>query len=239
MISAPRVLEGLPRPGSGLRAALTAAIVIAGLGALSCDVFEEARVATTPVSEVLPAVATPAPPLEPGATYEVAPGDTLAGVARRFGVTLEALLEANQDIADPDVIFPGQTIRLPPGAVVSPSAAVEEPSPAATETPALPDLTIVIPPLVADGILVLTVRNEGAGPFEGSLIEVGIFDERDRQLATVSSPSQGLAPGQSMDIRTGLRAEGGQRLSAMVDPEDRVVESDESNNRLSFSTPGS
>jgi len=47
-------------------------------------------------------------------TYEVKPGDTLSEIAQRFDTTVEALAEAN-DIEDPNVIFPRDTLRIPRG----------------------------------------------------------------------------------------------------------------------------
>jgi LysM repeat protein len=59
---------------------------------------------------------TPRPesPAPTPVTYEVQPGDTLSEIAQRFDTTVEALAEAN-DIEDPDVIFPGDTLRIPRG----------------------------------------------------------------------------------------------------------------------------
>lgn len=45
--------------------------------------------------------------------YVVQPGDTLSGIARRFGVSLAALLVVNPEITDPDLIFPGEVVRIP------------------------------------------------------------------------------------------------------------------------------
>ncbi|MGE5553761.1 MAG: LysM peptidoglycan-binding domain-containing protein [Betaproteobacteria bacterium] len=45
--------------------------------------------------------------------YVVQPGDTLSAIARRFGVSLAVLLAVNPEIADPDLIFPGQVVRIP------------------------------------------------------------------------------------------------------------------------------
>jgi len=45
-------------------------------------------------------------------TYVVQEGDTLFKIALRFGVTLDALLSAN-NITDPDKVFPGQVLKIP------------------------------------------------------------------------------------------------------------------------------
>nr|WP_290669739.1 LysM domain-containing protein [Ardenticatena sp.] len=53
---------------------------------------------------------TPEPAFE---VYVVQSGDTLAKIAQEFGVTVEAILEANPDIEDPSRIVVGQEIRIP------------------------------------------------------------------------------------------------------------------------------
>ncbi|MBS7458782.1 LysM peptidoglycan-binding domain-containing protein [Coralloluteibacterium stylophorae] len=54
-------------------------------------------------------------------------GDTLSGIASANGVSLGALLAANPQIRDPDLIHPGQQVHLPggaaPGAAPSPAPA--------------------------------------------------------------------------------------------------------------------
>lgn len=45
-------------------------------------------------------------------TYVIQPGDTLSGIAKRYGTTYQTLAVLN-DIPDPDIIYPGQTIRVP------------------------------------------------------------------------------------------------------------------------------
>lgn len=45
-------------------------------------------------------------------TYEIVPGDTLSGIASRFGVTIAALSQAN-GIEDPNNIRPGQELIIP------------------------------------------------------------------------------------------------------------------------------
>lgn len=44
--------------------------------------------------------------------YEVKPGDTLSAIASRHGVSLQRIL-ANNEIANPNLIFPGQDIVIP------------------------------------------------------------------------------------------------------------------------------
>lgn len=53
------------------------------------------------------------------ATYVVEPGDTLTHIARQFGSTVEAIVQAN-NIADPDLIIPGQVLDVPTGILIEP-----------------------------------------------------------------------------------------------------------------------
>ncbi len=69
------------------------------------------------VQSASPALAGPAGSPDPCAgckTYVVQSGDTLGRVARRFGVSLDALLAVNPGIADPNFILRGDTILIPP-----------------------------------------------------------------------------------------------------------------------------
>jgi LysM repeat protein len=50
--------------------------------------------------------------VEAGETYVVQPGDTLAEIAAQFGVTVQALAEAN-NIANIDVIEVNQVLVIP------------------------------------------------------------------------------------------------------------------------------
>lgn len=48
-----------------------------------------------------------------GSRYVVQTGDTLSAIASRFGVGLSALVAANPQIADPNLIFAGQIVSIP------------------------------------------------------------------------------------------------------------------------------
>ena len=56
----------------------------------------------------------PAAPARTGSAHTVRPGDWLSTIARANGTTWQRLWAANRDrVADPDLIFPGQVLRLP------------------------------------------------------------------------------------------------------------------------------
>ncbi len=57
-------------------------------------------------------------------SYTVKSGDTLSGIARRFGVPLNQLIAMNPQIANPNLIYPDQQIRIPNGAVMGESMGV-------------------------------------------------------------------------------------------------------------------
>ena len=44
-------------------------------------------------------------------TYTIQPGDTLSGIAAKYGTSVSSLVALN-GIANPDVIYAGQTIRV-------------------------------------------------------------------------------------------------------------------------------
>jgi len=64
---------------------------------------------------------------QPATTYRVKRGDSLSAIARRFGVTLRELLDANPQITNPSRIWAGQKINIPG------TEASEEPEPEETE----------------------------------------------------------------------------------------------------------
>lgn len=58
---------------------------------------------------------SPTPSPEPPAsnTYRVRAGDTLASIARRYGVSLSALASANRNLRNPNLLRPGMVLRIP------------------------------------------------------------------------------------------------------------------------------
>ena len=57
-----------------------------------------------------------APPGGPGQgarTHTVRRGDTLWAVAKQYGVELTALIRANPQIKNPNLIYPGEAVKVP------------------------------------------------------------------------------------------------------------------------------
>ena len=56
-----------------------------------------------------------AQPLERGSNnyYSIIQGETLWGIAWRYGVALTALIAANPQIKNPNLIYPGDQVRIP------------------------------------------------------------------------------------------------------------------------------
>jgi LysM repeat protein len=83
-----------------------------------------ATATATATASPLPSV-TSLPPTPTGvpAFYVIKPGDTLGSIARRFGLSLRALIAAN-NIQDANRIFVGQVLVIRGGATPPPSATV-------------------------------------------------------------------------------------------------------------------
>ncbi|MBI3181871.1 MAG: LysM peptidoglycan-binding domain-containing protein [Myxococcales bacterium] len=59
-----------------------------------------------------------------GEKYRVRAGDTMSGIAQRSGVSLRALIDANPQVKNPNLIYPGQMLNIPSG-----GKAPEQPAP--------------------------------------------------------------------------------------------------------------
>ena len=111
-------------------------------------------VVATPVTQVASgptaaptagAQASPIPPTPTLTIYVVQSGDTLGSIAEQFDVPVEDILKAN-GLTEPDVLDVGQTLVIPVGGLVFPTATpgalptnvVETPAPTATRDPNAP-----------------------------------------------------------------------------------------------------
>jgi murein DD-endopeptidase MepM/ murein hydrolase activator NlpD len=86
---------------------LVVVAVAASVAACSSNYFVRSTYQEPPPA---PVAAAPSP----DGTYTVAPGDTIYVVARRFGVTVRGLIDANQ-LQAPFQLQPGQLLRMPIG----------------------------------------------------------------------------------------------------------------------------
>lgn len=110
----------------------------------------------------------PTPPPSSGTTYTVKPKDTLGGIAKALGVTVDALYAANRDkIKNKNEIFPGQELTIPKGSSLpkptkpkvdlSKVKAAAESNPKASGTPVTyAGVKIVEAALVDEGLLAKT-----------------------------------------------------------------------------------
>jgi LysM repeat protein len=107
-----------------------------------------AQTASAPISK-------PAQPAQNNVTVQ--PGDTLVSIADTNQTTYPRLYDANEQINDPDMIYPGQSIRVPaadeqladrplPQAAPAAAPAASEPSPASSaKRVAVPQPSSVVP----------------------------------------------------------------------------------------------
>jgi LysM repeat protein len=95
-----------------LRALLAAGVLV--LAACETDTPSAPRSTTTTSTTAAPTTTT-TPPM----TYVVKRGDTLTSIARIFGLSQQAIIDANQPL-NPDRITEGQVLKIPP----APPAAV-------------------------------------------------------------------------------------------------------------------
>jgi LysM repeat protein len=84
----------------------------AGIRVMSQDTVVAPSPTTIPAATTVPTTAPP--PTQPAGSYVVEPGDTLSVIAARFGVSVDALSQAN-GITDPNSIRPGQELVIPAG----------------------------------------------------------------------------------------------------------------------------
>ncbi len=145
------------------------------------------------------ALTLPAPEPPPATTYTVQPGDTLFGLATRFGTTVDALAAAN-GIADPSSIQAGQALAIPGG------------NPATVSAGPIRELHIWPSPVLQGQVLVITVRSGEGVALDGWLDGERLAFSRDGDMAFALVPIGFTAP-------TGARQ---LVLWARTSPEDAV-----------------
>ncbi|NOZ49416.1 MAG: LysM peptidoglycan-binding domain-containing protein, partial [Chloroflexi bacterium] len=128
---------------------------------------------------------TPTPTITPTpVVHIIASGDTLIGIASRYGVSVEAIQEAN-GITDPRLLSIGQSLIIPTDA----SAQLGSGTPTPVPTPL---------PVVIEGIhfghdpsgdmwALGMVRNPGQGALEGISIRLSLTDDAGVELAAASA----------------------------------------------------
>lgn len=80
---------------------------------------------TVPVAEVAPIVEPPPAPAPVSGSYTILPGDTISGIAAKFGITSQALLDANGLTAS-SVIYAGHTLVIPGATAPVPAPAAND-----------------------------------------------------------------------------------------------------------------
>lgn len=112
---------------------------IRAANALSSSDIYAGQVLTIPSSSPNSTAQPTSAPSGQATTYVVQSGDSLSALAQRFGVTREALAAANK-ISPSSLLYVGQTLTIPAGAQIQPTAT---PRPAtATPRPAAPTSTV-------------------------------------------------------------------------------------------------
>ena len=72
-------------------------------------------------------------------TYTIESGDLLGAVAERFGITLDELLAANPQIADPNTILVGDVVTIPQAPDEPPAEVPAAEPPATADDSTIPD----------------------------------------------------------------------------------------------------
>jgi LysM repeat protein len=124
------------------------------------------------VAFLAPMTASEAHAATAGRSYTIVSGDTLSGIAHKFGVSLASLVAANH-IADPNLIYTGNTLIIPDGG--SPSA----PVPPTSQPPhgSYADMIREVFGPYGDGAVHVAMCESGLNPnaYNGVLGAAGLF----------------------------------------------------------------
>jgi LysM repeat protein len=204
----------------GLVALITACIPKeTGLPTLTATLVRSTPTPT--VAQTQPAL--PSPTATP-VTYVVQPGDSLSGIAARFGVPMDELAKAN-GIQDPNVIKVNQRLVIPGP---TPVATATVP-PTATPTPAIPPQLEIVDVIGrgAPSAETVIVVNKGHG------LTLHHWTLRDAQNNAFLFPDLYLAPDAEVRIHTGMGNSTPQHLywnrdtAVWEEPGDTVILADE------------
>ncbi|HEY6497352.1 MAG TPA: LysM domain-containing protein [Trebonia sp.] len=66
--------------------------------------------------------------------YLVQPGDTLSGISASHGASLAAVEAANPQLASPNLIYAGQTVKIPEGSSTAQAASTQQSAPQESAT---------------------------------------------------------------------------------------------------------
>lgn len=123
----------------------------AGPAAAAAPIHTESRQQVTSTPQPLSAASAPKPKTSApiASVYTVVAGDTLFSIARKYGISLDAILSANGLTRD-SIIYPGQTLTV--SAVQAPA----RPAPAPAPAPAAADTTHTV--VAGDTLFALAQR---------------------------------------------------------------------------------
>jgi LysM repeat protein len=147
-----RVVAGDTVSGIASRYGLSTASVLAlnGLSAKSLifpgQVLKLTSGGMVPVSSVTP--------IASGSSYSIVRGDTISGIAGRFGVSTASILSAN-GLSRTSIIYPGQKISIPGALDAVPVSSVTPIDNAPAPTPDPPASPVVTPPAAVNGSYVI------------------------------------------------------------------------------------
>jgi LysM repeat protein len=115
-----------------------------------------------------PADATADPAASPGTfIHVVQPGETLSGIAEKYGVSMERIQELN-NISDPDSLAPGDRLQIPLGTATPTRSPTPGPTATATQRPAYEAPALLAPP---DGAAyVLSPQGERQYPADDAIV---------------------------------------------------------------------
>lgn len=164
----------------------------------------------SPTATPLPPTVTPAPtntptpsPTSQVVVHVVKRGETLGVIAQQYGVTVNAIVRAN-NIANPSLIYPGQKLNIPVSGQVVPTttprpAQTKAPTPTATVKPTGTSQQFtaelewrpgVAPNCSGPAISSLSIVKDAAGnPVDGVVVEVNCYGNR---WSTIPSGKAGV-----------------------------------------------